>query len=193
MIDISINIIRKCKARDKDAFNLLFSRYEGYLYRLCYHYLQNKEDALDVMQEIFIKVFRSIDTFDESRDFPPWLKKIAVNTCLNYLRDKDRKFHLSLDYEKEDQWAFSQTRTGTGNEDIAEQVIKHTTGDAIRKCMDQLPPGPRMVLTLRYVQEMSCQEIAEILDKPVGTVKNSLFRARSHLKTVLEQYGLMEV
>lgn len=191
MIDISINIIRKCKARDKDAFNLLFSRYEGYLYRLCYQYLQNKEDALDVMQEIFIKVLRSIDTFDESRDFSPWLKKIAVNTCLNYLRDKNRKFHLSLDFEKEDQWSFLQAETA--NEDVADKVIRHTTGDTIRKCMELLPPGPRMVLTLRYVQEMTCQEIADTLDKPVGTVKNSLFRARSHLKTVLEQHGLLEV
>lgn len=189
MVDISISIIKKCKARDKEAFTLLFSRYEGYLYRLCYHYVQNKEDALDIMQEIFIKVFRGIDTFDENRDFLPWLKKVAVNTCLNYLRDKDKKFHLSLDFEKEDQWSFQLNTT----EDIADKVIRHTTGDTIRKCMDLLPPGPRMVLTLKYAQDMSCQGIAEILDKPVGTVKNSLFRARSQLKTVLEQHGLLEV
>lgn len=189
--DISISLIRKCKGQDREAFSLLLSRYEGYLYRLCFNYLRNQEDTLDVIQEVFIKVFRSIDTFDESRDFLPWLRRITVNACLNYLRNKNRKFHLSLDFEKEDQWSLNTAKSES--EDVAEKVVRLTTDAAIRDCLDLLPPGPRMILTLRYVENMSCQEIADVLEQPLGTVKSSLFRARAQLKKVLEQNGLLEV
>lgn len=84
MADISINLIRRCKARDQEAFTLLFSRHEGYLYRLCYSYLRKKEDTLDIMQEIFLRIFKSIDSFDEEKDFLPWLKKNR-RSCLSEL------------------------------------------------------------------------------------------------------------
>lgn len=189
--DINQNLIRRSKERDQEAFSLLLSRHEGYLFRLCYGYLRNKEDALDVIQEVFIKVFRNIGQFDESKDFLPWLKRIAVNTCLNYKRDQGKRTHLSLDYNGEEAWSFIEGVAA--GEDVENTVMTLTVREGIHKCLDLLPPAPRIVLTLRYLEDLSCQEIAVLLEQPVGTVKNSLFRARNLLKIVLQQQGLMEV
>lgn len=191
MADISINLIRRCKAREQEAFSLLFSRHESLLYRLCYSYLRNKEDALDVMQEIYFKVFKNIDSFDEERSFLPWLKKIAVHSCLNYQRDRGKRQHLSLDFEDETGGTFYEKVVS--EENVEDEVINLSMQEAIRTGLDLLPPAPRLIFTLRYLEEMSCQEIALTLEQPLGTVKNSLFRARNLLKAILLKQGLLEV
>lgn len=191
MADINLSLIRRCKARDQEAFSLLLSRHERYLYRLCYSYLRHQDNTLDAVQEIFIKVFKSIGQFDESKDFLPWLKRIAVNTCLNYKRDEGRRYHLSLDFAGDDQGAFIEGAAAA--EDVEDKVISRSVQEEIQRCLGLLPPAPRIVLTLRYLEDLSCQEIAALLEQPVGTVKNSLFRARNLLKTVLQQQGLVEV
>lgn len=191
MADINLHLIRRCKENDREAFSLLLARHEGYLYRLCYSYLHNKEDALDVVQEIFIKVIRNINSFDENRDFAPWLKKIAINTSLNYLRDSQKKNHLSLDYENEGNATFLETLAADDN--LEEKIVQKSTRDSIQKCMEHLPPHYRIVLTLRYLEDLSYQEIATLLEQPLGTVKNSLFRARSLLKETMQKTGLLEV
>jgi len=188
--DININLIRRCKNKEEEAFHLLLARYEGYLYRLCYSYLRSKEDALDMVQEIFIKVYQNIAAFDESREFMPWLKKIAVNSCLNYLRGKKRKAHLSLDYGTEEEGNFLEQIPSA--EDVEGLVLNHNLQESIRQCVQLLPAGPRMVLTLHYFSGLSCQDIAGLLEQPLGTVKSSLFRARALLKKVMSENGLLE-
>jgi len=81
-MDISIALIRRCKNKEREAFDILLGRYEKQLYNICYSHTRDHEKTMDIIQEVFIKVFRSIDSFDESRTIWPWLKKIAVNTCL---------------------------------------------------------------------------------------------------------------
>ncbi len=191
MADISISLIRRCKAGDEEAFTLLLSKYEGYLYRLCFSYLRNKEDALDVMQEVYIKIFRNIASFDERCQFLPWAKKIAVNSCLNFRRDSSKEHHLSLNYEMDTNWSLQEALVSDGS--VEEDVISHTTRENLRRCLDSLPPSYRMVLVLRYLEGMSYQEIAGVLGQPLGTVKNSIFRARNVLKDMMLKKGLLEV
>lgn len=190
MRDINANLILRCKNREPEAFQVLLSRHENFLYRLCYSYLGNKEDALDVVQEVFIKVFNNIAAFDERRDFQPWLKKIAVNSCLNYQRSKKRQECLSLDYSRENQW--NPLETIASEDDVEGLVLNSCLQESIRKCVRQLPPGPQMVLTLHYLEDLPCQKIAELLGQPLGTVKNSLYRARGLLKKKLSEQGLLE-
>ena len=83
-----INLVKRCKNNDEDALNALLSHYEGYLYRTCYSFTRNKEESLDMMQEIYIKVFRGLERFDETRPLLPWLKRIAVNTMINHCKKK---------------------------------------------------------------------------------------------------------
>ncbi len=190
-MDISVNLIRRCKKMERDAFDVLLSSYEGQLYRLCFSYARNHESSMDIMQEVFIKVFRSINTFDESRPFWPWLKRIAVNTCLNYERDQQKHVHAALDslyVDKPDLINIIDSRTNIEG-DLAAQDMKRFIQEAII----ELPDSYRMVLALRYMEEMSYKEMASILDQPIGTVKSNLCRGRNLLKAKLKSSGLLEV
>lgn len=190
MTDIGLSLIRRCKARDGDAFSLLFERYEGYLYRLCFKYLGNKEDALDLMQETYLKVFRNIESFDEKKDFLPWLRKITVNSCLNFLRIRQR-INLSLDHSNDEGREFYENIPAAEN--VEEKVVALTVREGIRQGLECLSPDARMILTMHYLEGASYQEMSATLNQPLGTVKNSLFRARKHLKTILLKKGLLEV
>jgi len=190
-LDIIIKLIRRCKNNEREAFNDLLSRYENYLYQLCYGFTRDKEEALDIMQEIYIKIFRSLHRFDENRPFLPWLKKIALNTFLNYRRDFRKEPQLSLEADSGD--AYSLSETLAGKENTEETALCGTTREVIDTLLKQLPPHYRIVLVLRYLEEMSYDEIARTLEQPLGTVKNSLFRARNMLRKIMEEYGLLEV
>jgi RNA polymerase sigma-70 factor, ECF subfamily len=181
---VIINLIRRCKNNDKNAFNELLSRYEGYLYRICYSFTYNKEESLDMMQEVYIKVFRAIASFDETRPLLPWLKKIAVNTIINH-RKKRRIPETSLDFSPENFLA--------SKEDTEETVLFDDTRDVVDKLIAGLPEQYRMALILRYHEEMSYEHIADTLDQPLGTVKNSVFRARNLLRERMHSCGLLEV
>lgn len=190
-MDISVNLIRRCKNMERDAFDVLLNSYEGLLYRLCFSYTRNHESSMDIMQEVFIKVFRSISTFDESRPFWPWLKRIAVNTCLNYERDQQKHVHAALDslcLDKPDLINTIDSRT-----DIEEDLVAIDMKRIIEEAIIKLPDSYRMVLVLRYVEDMSYKEMASIMDQPIGTVKSNLCRARNLLKANLKGSGLLEV
>jgi RNA polymerase sigma-70 factor, ECF subfamily len=191
-VDIAVALIRRCKENDADAFNILLKKYERYLYSICYRFTWDQDEALDIMQEIYIKLFRSIDSFDEKRPFLPWLKKLAVNTCLNYKRDmmKEQNHSLEGSCQEEDMSLLEVLPAPDNTEDIA---ILHNTQEILMDSLKKLPEQYRMALTLRYLEEMSYEEIARILDQPLGTVKNSIFRARNLLKTSFQSHGIMEV
>jgi len=190
-MDISINLIRRCKKMDRDAFDTLLSSYEGQLYRLCFSYTRNNESSMDIMQEIFIKVFRSIYTFDESRPFWPWLKRVAINTCLNYERDQQKHSYAALDtidLDKPGLINIIDSRTNIESDAIAKDMER-----IIEEAIRNLPDSYRMVLTLRYLEDMSYKDIASNLDQPVGTVKSNLCRARNMVRDKLASSGLLEV
>ncbi|MDO9533847.1 MAG: RNA polymerase sigma factor [Bacillota bacterium] len=181
---VLISLIRRCKNNDEEAFNKLLSQYEGYLYRICYSFTYNKEESLDMMQEVYIKLFRAINSFDETRPLLPWLKKIAVNTIINY-RKKRRIPEISLDFSPEDFLA--------SKEDTEDIVLFGDTRDVVDRLIAELPEQYRMALILRYHEEMSYEHIADTLVQPLGTVKNSVFRARNLLRKRMQSCGLLEV
>ncbi len=144
------------------------------------------------MQEIYVKIFRSISSFDENRPFLPWLKRIAINTCLNYKRDKLKEQNLSLEenYGRAD---MSLLEILPATDNTEKTVLLNNTQEILRDSMKKLPQQYRMTLTLRYLEEMSYEEIARTLNQPLGTVKNSIFRARTLLKKSLQSHGILEV
>ncbi|KJS81666.1 MAG: hypothetical protein JM58_16460 [Peptococcaceae bacterium BICA1-8] len=190
-MDIWISLMRRCKNNDKEAFNSLLSHHEAYLYKICYFYTQNQETALDIMQEVFLKIYRSIHTFDENRPLLPWLKRIAVNTCLNFQRDNKKYNQLSLDLELSEELSLKDTIKS--QMDVEGEVIRHSNQELIGKCIEALPPNYRIALTLKYIEDMRYEEIAAVLEQPLGTVKSNIFRARNLLKNTLKDYNLLEV
>ena len=160
----------------------MISRHEAYLYQICYNYTRNKEEALDIMQEVYIKIFRSIYSFDENRPLFPWLKKITINTLINHKR-KSRLEESPLQFEPD-------LADGTN---IEEEVISCDTRNIINRLIAELPDVYRMVLTLRYHENMSYDDIAEVLEQPLGTVKSNLYRARNLLRQRMQACELLEV
>ena len=191
-MDINVSLIKRCKNNEKAAFDILLGKYEGYLYNICYGYTFNKDEALDIMQEVYIKIFRNIHSFDETRPFLPWLKRIAINTCLNYKRDNKKLPKLSLDLETDDEKSSLLDQIASAD-DTEETAIFHETQDLVIKSLQEIPDNYRLPLTLRYLENMSYEEIATILKQPIGTVKNSVYRARNIMKKSLQAHGILEV
>ncbi|UNC92914.1 RNA polymerase sigma factor [Candidatus Contubernalis alkaliaceticus] len=190
-MDIEVNLIRRCKNYERAAFDTLLKKYEGYLYSICYGFTQQREESLDIMQEVYIKLFRSISKFDEKRPFLPWLKRITVNTCINYHRDKKTINQVSINGNTRGELALVNSLASSDNTE--ENVIFWDTRETIARCLQGLPDNYRMAITLRYLENMSYDEIASTLKQPIGTVKNSIHRARCLLKKNLEEYGVLEV
>ena len=192
----TVNLIRKCKKNDGDAYNQLLRQHEAYLYQICYNYTRNKEEALDLMQEVFIKIFRGLRTFDESRPLLPWLKRIAINTLINH-SNKNRLAETSLDgswsQENENNQSVNPLSYLTTAANTEEQVIERDTRNIIEKLIVELPETYRIALALRYNEDMSYDEIASVLDLPLGTVKNNIYRARKMLRQKMQACELLEV
>jgi RNA polymerase sigma-70 factor, ECF subfamily len=192
----TVNLIRRCKKNEGDAYNQLLRQYEAYLYRICYNYTRNKEEALDMMQEVYIKIFRGLRTFDESRPLLPWLKRITINTLINH-SNKNRLAETSLDGN----WSSEDVNNQNTNPqsylaaatNIEEQVIESYTRNIIDKLIVELPKTYRIALALRYNEDMSYDEIASVLDLPLGTVKNNIYRARKILRQRMQACELLEV
>jgi len=192
----TVNLIRRCKKNEGDAYNQLLRQYEAYLYRICYNYTRNKEEALDMMQEVYIKIFRGLRTFDESRPLVPWLKRITINTLINH-SNKNRLAETSLDGN----WSAEDGNNQNTNPqsylaaatNIEEQVIESYTRNIIDKLIVELPKTYRIALALRYNEDMSYDEIASVLDLPLGTVKNNIYRARKMLRQRMQACELLEV
>lgn len=192
----TVNLIRRCKRNEGDAYNQLLRQYEAYLYRICYNYTRNKEEALDMMQEVYIKIFRGLRTFDESRPLLPWLKRITINTLINH-SNKNRLAETSLDgnWSAEDgnnQNTSPQSYLAAAT-NIEEQVIESYTRNIIDKLIVELPETYRIALALHYNEDMSYDEIASVLDLPLGTVKNNIYRARKMLRQRMQACELLEV
>lgn len=191
-----INLIRHCKNNDEYAYNQLISQYEAYLYRICYDYTRNKEDALDMMQEIYIKIFRGLKTFNEELPLLPWLKRVAINTLINNSK-KNRLNETSLDGS----WAENENLTGsippelylsTKNR-IEDEVINNDTQSIVDQLISELPEPYRLALTMRYHEEMSYEQIASLLSQPLNTVKSNVYRARKVLRQKMQACDLLEV
>jgi len=181
-VHVEAGIIARCKKHDKTAFIELFKMYERYLYKLCYSYVQNEPDALDMAQEVYIKVFKNISKFDEKMPFHPWFRTVAVNTCLNFKRTR-RYDSVSLNKSDDDDKALEDVIAA--QKDVESEVLDKELGQLIRENLECLKPKHRMVLVLRYYEGLSYEEIAVLLKEPIGTVKTNIHRARYVLKEKL--------
>jgi len=182
-LKIEKELILKCKKYDNTSLKKLFHTYEKYLYNLCYSYTQNEQDALDMVQEIFIKVFNNLAKFDEDLPFHPWIRKITVNTCLNFKRcNKSNVISLNREIVED----VTMEDMLVSEDDIEKELLEGEVRGIIKKNLKRLPEQYRLIITLRYYEDLSYNEIASILDKPLGTVKTELYRAKILLKNFLK-------
>jgi RNA polymerase sigma-70 factor (ECF subfamily) len=177
-MNIDKSILQRCKKNDKNAFAELFKFYQNYLFKICFSYVQNEQTALDMLQEIYIKLYKNISKYDEKYPFHPWIRQVAVNTCLN---EKRKAVPLSISLSNEDE-GFALEDQLAAEEDTQKEVEKHDMARIIKQHINSLPEKQRMVIILRYYEDLSYEEISDLLKLPLGTVKTDLYRAKNALK-----------
>jgi RNA polymerase sigma-70 factor (ECF subfamily) len=168
---------------DESAFDEIVSRYQGRVYAVAYRVVGNREDALDVSQEVFIKVYRKIDTWKPTGGFLPWILRMTTNHSIDHLRRKKRYPEQSLEE------AFVPTSEGASVEPTTPRtetdVHAREIEARIQRALPVLSRSQREVFLLRHYQGMQLSEIAESMECTVGSVKVHLFRALKKLQNEL--------
>jgi len=210
MLDLEINIIRRIKSGDINAFEEIVSKYKDKALTLSIRILKVKEDAEDSLQEAFIKTFRAIvdNQFEERSKFSTYFYRIVYNTALDfYKKHKAKNYNLINIDEK-------QTDNDGGISDIStfemkidrskystsvafqtdRKTIDNEMQELVNKYLELIPEKYGAILTLFYINDLSHDEIAETLRLPIGTVKNRIFRAKNKLKEImLRNYTEVEI
>lgn len=171
-------LITRAREGDQDAFRQLVERYQGAVYNLAYRMLGDPGDAEDAAQEIFVRIYRQLGRYDPARKFSTWTLAIATNYCIDQLRR--RRMQL-VPLENIIPWARARDAGPEG------EAITQESRDEVQRLIKQLPEKYRAPLILRYFDEMSCAEIADVLGMPEGTVKTQIHRARKALEKLLAE------
>ncbi len=164
-----------------EQFERLAGENERQVYAVCYHMMGCREDALDCAQETMLRAFRAFDSFRRDASFSTWITRIAMNVCTDALRR--RRPAASLDQLREEQGLDVPDETPTAYARLEEKERLRL----LREALSRLPEDARQMITLRDLRGMSYDEIAEILDIPLGTVKSRVSRAREKLSALLKQ------
>jgi RNA polymerase sigma-70 factor (ECF subfamily) len=171
--------IAQVKAGDRVAFSQIVEKYQQPVYNICYHMLKNTEEAEDAAQEVFLRVYSKLDTYDDQRQFSTWLFSIASHYCMD--RWKRRRFQfVSWD---DLQHCLSERETIQPEKVFLEAEASQEVHDLLQT----LRPDYRLIIILKYWHTMSYEEIAKTLDTTVSTIKSKLFRARKMLAKAATQ------
>lgn len=184
------DLVTKTKKGDSAAFDDLIRKYHGRLYGLIYHMTSNHEDTNDLLQDVFSKAYRVINTFKEESSFYTWIHRIAVNMTLNFLKKRKRRQHSSIDNSDEYLESDPDFLEAANKKDPRHLINMHEFQKKLSVAMDKLSHQHRAVVTLFDIQGIPQSEIAKILKTSEGTVRSRLFYAHQQLKHSLEEFNV---
>jgi RNA polymerase sigma-70 factor (ECF subfamily) len=178
-------LVEQVQRGDKQAFDVLVLKYQNKIIQLVNRYVHDSDEARDVAQEAFIKAYRAIGRFRGDSAFYTWLYRIAINTAKNYLVASGRRPPRSdIDAQDAEQY---EGATGLKEYATPERLLmKDEIQQAIATAIDELPDDLRTAITLRELEGLSYEEIAQTMECPIGTVRSRIFRARDAIDTRLK-------
>lgn len=169
------------KDGDQDAFRELVDLYKDKVYQIAYRMVGNAYEAQDMAQEAFLRAYANIESYDENRKFSTWLFRITTNLCIDRLRKKKPDYSLDAEIPgAEGLDGYSQLSSPDKLPD--EQVVTMEMQEWVQEGILKLPPKYRTAIVLRYIEDLSIQEISDILDLPENTVKTHVHRGREALR-----------
>ena len=177
--DVEIGLIKKAQAGDELAFNTLYRRYKPFVESVLFQYLRDMDEAKDIANIVFLKVYDKLSTFTEYDSFGGWLRIIANRTAIDYLRKmENRKVALG----QADEFLPAADTTASAEEEI----INRMTYESLLTEFDKLPETNRKVLRLFYANNMTVEQISDALRIPTGTIKSTLSRTRKRIQKRLK-------
>jgi RNA polymerase sigma-70 factor (ECF subfamily) len=165
--------VEACQRGEREAFDALVQRYQRDIYRLCYRYVNDPQDANDMAQEVFLKAYKAIGRFRGDSSFSTWLYRIAVNTCLNFRSGRRPEGEELSD-------ALPDRRAGA-----LAVMEEEERAERVRAAVGRLPEKQRATLILKIYHDLTHEEVAAIVGSSVGTVKANLFHALGNLRKML--------
>jgi len=175
-------LISRCQQGDQEALREIFNQYHQKLYRIAYGVVRHREEALDIVQEVFIKLFRSIHQFKGKSRFYTYLYRMTMNTAIDHTRKMKKVPPLSMDEEEGFQLSDDADKR-------PDRILDHKELEAkVKWSMDQLSPDQKAVLIFREVEGLSYQEIAEATGCSIGTVMSRLHYGRKKVQELLKDY-----
>ena len=174
------NLVRRSREGDSQSMGLLYEQFKGRMFSLAYRYTYNAASAEDLLQDIFIRVFTHLDTLDKDEAFAGWMYRIAVNTCLSYLRSNKKVLQQAVPLSS------VEYTIGEDSQNVSEKML----GKPIEEAIQGLPTKLKSVFLLHDVQGFKHKEIAQILGCSDGTSKSQLFKARMKIRQKLEKKQL---
>jgi RNA polymerase sigma-70 factor (ECF subfamily) len=183
--DTDQQLVTRVQQGDKRAFDLLVLKYQHKIVSVVHRYVRDSADVNDVVQEAFIKAYRALENFRGDSAFYTWMYRIAINTAKNHLISKGRR-PPATDVDIDDAEHF------VGNDNLQDTDTPESSlfcdqlQSAVEKAIDQLPEDLKTAVTLREMEGLSYEEIADIMECPVGTVRSRIFRAREAIDKVLQ-------
>ncbi len=183
--EIDLSLVRRAKKGDYSAFDLLVLKYQSRLISTVYKYVKERQLAEDIVQEAFIKSYKSIDSFREESSFYTWVYRIAVNTAKNYLVSSKRRAELVMSDLSQDESFYPEKLDVDSPYDI---LKANELRDLILDTLSTLGEETRTALSLREFDGLSYEQISEIVKCPVGTVRSRIFRGREVIEEVVGKH-----
>jgi len=190
MADEERRLVEVAQRGDVESFNELVRLFEGRVYNLCYRMLGDADSAADAAQDAFLSAFRNLRSF-RGGSFRSWMLRIATNTCYDALRVRKRRPSVSLDIEADDELASSPLQIADTAESPDDFAQRRELAAAIQQGLTALPDEQRIVLILSDIQGLAYEEIAQITNSNLGTIKSRLSRGRARLREVLKAGELL--
>lgn len=178
-----IAAVKLAREGNKEALRTLFEENKKKIFALAYQYVKNAEDAEDILQETFIKAYRSLDKFDlqNGQRFSPWLYRIGINCSIDYLRRNKRRREADMEVNN-----LENISSGNNNLNPEEDRAKQEIREKVEQTLNKLSGRQKMIFILRHYQELTTEEIAECMSCTEGSVKRQLFRAIAAVKKQLK-------
>jgi RNA polymerase sigma-70 factor (ECF subfamily) len=171
-------LVERVQAGDKQAFGLLVTKYQRKLARLVSRMVRDPAEVEDIVQDSFIRAYKALPNFRNDSAFYTWLYRIGVNTAKNWLVTHGRRAQLTSTTDGEDAENYDEPELLRNNETPERLLMTKQVGETVNAVVEALPEDLRTALTLREIEGLSYEEIADVMDCPIGTVRSRIFRAR---------------
>jgi RNA polymerase sigma-70 factor, ECF subfamily len=183
--EIDQQLVERAQRGDKQAFELLVGKYQRKLARLLSRFIRDATEVEDVTQEAFIKAYRALPTFRGDSAFYTWLYRIGINTAKNYLAAMGRRAPTTTEIDSEEAEGYEDGEQLRDLNTPENQLMSRQVAETVNQTLESLPEELRSAITLREIEGLSYDDIADIMNCPIGTVRSRIFRAREAIAAKL--------